>query len=40
MENELLFDDFYNPEWEREHLEFQARFSWLPEWPQDDVLEF
>lgn len=27
-------------EWEQEHLEFQARFEWLDEWPQEEVLEF
>lgn len=26
--------------WEQEHLDFQSRFEWLDEWPQEDELEF
>lgn len=35
-----MSEDFYSPEWELEHLEFQKRFEWLDEWPQEDELEF
>ena len=35
-----MSEDFYSPEWELEHLEFQKKFEWLDEWPQEDELEF
>lgn len=36
----MTFEDFYSSEWEKEQLEFQSKFQWLDEWPQEDELEF